>query len=49
MYEFDLAEVLFKDQYFSRSDMSRMRNSMVCMTLTLRRCYSKTNTAVGVT
>ena len=39
MYDLDLVEVLFKDQCFSRSDMSRMRNSMVCMTLTLGRCY----------
>ena len=46
MYDLDLVEVLSKDQYFSRSDMGRMRNSMVCMTLTLRRCYSKTNTSV---
>ena len=48
MYDLDLVEVLFKDQYFSRSDMSRMRNSVVCMTLTLWRCYLKTNTSVGV-
>ena len=48
MYDLDLVEV-FKDQYFSRSDMSRMRNSMVCMTLILLRCYLKTNTSVGVT
>ena len=31
MYDLDLVEVLSKNQYFSRSDMSRMRNSMVCM------------------
>ena len=29
--------------------MSRMRNSMVCMTLTLWRLYLKTNTSVGAT
>ena len=28
MYDLDLVEVLFKDQYFSRGDMGRMRNSM---------------------
>ena len=49
MYDLDLVEVLFKDQYFSRSDMSNMRNSTVCTTLTLWRCYLKTNTSVGVT
>ena len=49
MYDLDLVEVLFKDQYFSRIDMSRMRNSMVCMTLTLWRRYFKTNTSVGAT
>ena len=49
MYDLDLVEVLFKDQYFSRSDKSRMRNSMVCMTLTLWKFYLKTNTSVGVT
>ena len=48
MYDIDLVEVLFKDQFFSRSDISRMRNSLVCMTLTLWRCYLKTNTSVGV-
>ena len=49
MYDLDLVEVLFEDQYFSRSDISRMRNSMVCMTLTLWWCYFKTNTSIGVT
>ena len=44
MYDLDLGEVIFKDQYFNRSDISRMRNIMVCMTLTLGRCYLKTNT-----
>ena len=40
MYDLDLGKVLFKDHYFSMSDMmSRMRRSMVCMTLTLGRCY----------
>ena len=50
MYDLDLVEVFFKDQYFSMGDMmSRMRNSMVCMTLTLQRCYLKTNSSRGVT
>ena len=46
MYDIDLVEVLFKDQYFSRSDISRMRNSLVCVTLW--RCYLNTNTSVKV-
>ena len=29
----DLVELLFRDQYLSRSDMSRMRNSMVCIVI----------------
>ena len=51
MYDLDLVEVLYKDQYFKfrRSAMSRMRNSMVCMTLTLWRYYFKTNTSIGMT
>ena len=42
MYDLDLVEVLFEDQYFSRSAMSRIRNSMVCMVSSTDCQHSKT-------